>query len=116
MLNNQPSLDRIFHALADPTRRGMVERLFAGPVSVSELAKPLPMSLAAVVQHIQVLEACGLIHTEKNGRVRSCRLQAEALDAVAAWMNQRRQLWDQRLDLLGALLDTPKSDEDRSDA
>jgi DNA-binding transcriptional ArsR family regulator len=95
---------RVFQALADPTRRGMVERLAGGSASVGELAEPLEMSLAAVVQHVQVLEAAGLVATEKVGRVRVCRLAPEALKDVERWIEDRRTTWEARLDRLDALL------------
>ncbi|HEX5225740.1 MAG TPA: metalloregulator ArsR/SmtB family transcription factor [Solirubrobacteraceae bacterium] len=94
----------IFHALADPTRRAMVDRLVAGPASVSELARPLPMSLPAVVQHLQVLERSGLVRTEKVGRVRTCRVEPAALDGAERWIAERRHAWEERLDRLGAYL------------
>ena len=96
---------RVFNALGDPTRRAIVERVSKGPVSVSELAKPLKMTLAAVVQHVQVLEAGGLVHTKKAGRVRTCSLQAKGLDLASMWITDRKSLWERRLDRLGALLD-----------
>ena len=104
MLNQSQSLDLMFQALADPTRRSMVERLSRGPASVSELAKPLAMSLPAVVQHLQVLEASGLVRSEKVGRVRTCTMEPEALQRVETWVNERRTLWARRLDRLGAYL------------
>ena len=104
MLNQQPALDRLFHALADPARRGMVDRLSRGPASVSELARPLAMSLPSVMQHLQVLEDSGLVRSEKVGRVRTCRIEPEALDAVEQWVAQRRTRWAQRFDRLGQLL------------
>jgi DNA-binding transcriptional ArsR family regulator len=104
VLNQEPSLDRVFQALADPTRRAMVERLTRGPASVSELAKPLPMSLPAVVQHLQVLEAGGLVRSEKVGRVRTCRIEPTALRAAENWLGARRTTWESRLDRLGDLL------------
>jgi DNA-binding transcriptional ArsR family regulator len=97
-------IDRVFHALGDPTRRAMVERLSQGPVSVSSLAKPLAITLAAVIQHLQILEESGLIHTEKVGRVRTCRVEPEGLSAAEQWIADRRTLWEQRLDRLGNLL------------
>ena len=103
MLNQQPPLDLVFHALADPSRRGMVERLSRGPASVSELAKPFAMSLPAVVQHLQVLEASGLVRTEKVGRVRTCQIVPEALSMAERWINDRRTLWERRLDRLGII-------------
>lgn len=104
MLDHGTSLDRVFHALADPSRRAMVERLGQGPASVSELARPLDMTLAAVVQHLQVLEESGVIRTEKVGRVRTCRIEANALTAAEKWIASRRALWERRLDLLGEVL------------
>jgi DNA-binding transcriptional ArsR family regulator len=98
-------IERVFSALGDPTRRAIVERVSKGPVSVSALAKPLKITLAAVVQHIQVLEAGGLVQTEKVGRVRTCALQAKGLDLASSWIAARKSLWESRLDNLGALLD-----------
>jgi DNA-binding transcriptional ArsR family regulator len=103
MLNNAP-VDRVFHALAEPTRRAMLERLGVGPMSVSELAKPFAMTLAAIVQHIQVLERSGLVRTEKIGRVRTCRIEAGGLSLIEQWIAERRTLWERRLDLLGDVL------------
>jgi DNA-binding transcriptional ArsR family regulator len=96
---------RVFNALGDPTRRAIVERVSKGPVSVSDLAKPLKMTLAAVVQHIQVLEAGGLVHTKKAGRVRTCSLQVKGFDLASGWIIDRKSLWERRLDRLGAMLD-----------
>lgn len=105
MLNQQPApLDLMFQALADPTRRTIVERLSAGQASVSELAKPLAMSLPAVMQHLQVLEASGLVRSEKVGRVRTCRIDPEALTMAETWINDRRTLWERRFDRLGRYL------------
>lgn len=101
------NLDRVFHALGDPTRRAMVERLSRGPISASQLAKPLAITLAAVIQHMQVLEESGLIQTEKVGRVRTARLETAALSAVEQWINERRSNWEQRFDRLGDLLAEP---------
>ena len=94
----------MFQALADPSRRVMVERLCRGPASVSELAKPLAMSLPAVVQHLQVLEASGLVRSEKIGRVRTCHVETKALRLAEQWINERRLLWERRLDRLGKFL------------
>ncbi len=99
-------LDLMFQALADPTRRKIVERLAQGPASVSELAKPFEMSLPAVVQHLQVLEGSGLVTTKKEGRVRTCTLDAGALTRAETWINERRRNWEKRLDKLGHLLDS----------
>ena len=99
-------VDRVFHALGDPTRRAIVERLSNnGPASVSSLAAPLLITLAAVVQHLQVLEESGLARTEKVGRVRTCSLDFAGLAALEKWIQERRSLWEQRLDQLGELLD-----------
>ena len=106
MLNQIPnsSLDLMFQALADPTRRMMVERLSRGPASVSELAKPFQMSLPAVVQHLQVLEQSGLVRSEKVGRVRTCTIDSGALSQAEQWINDRRIAWERRLDRLGEFL------------
>jgi len=106
VLNNQDALDRAFHALADPTRRTILERLAREPVSVGALAKPLAMSLPAVMQHLSVLEAAGLVRSEKSGRVRMCRVEPEALSRAERWINDRRTEWEHRLDRLGAYLST----------
>jgi DNA-binding transcriptional ArsR family regulator len=94
----------ILHALGDPTRRQMVEALGRGPLSVSALAEPFDMSLTAVVQHLRVLEACGLVTTEKVGRVRTCHLRMAGLDALTQWIDQLRPEWHRRLDRLATLL------------
>jgi len=104
VLNQQTPLDLTFQALADPTRRAMVERLARGPASVSELARPLAMSLPAVMQHLAVLENSGLIRSEKIGRVRTCRVDTQALSLAEQWINARRTAWEQRLDRLGDYL------------
>ncbi|MGB6743295.1 MAG: metalloregulator ArsR/SmtB family transcription factor [Terracidiphilus sp.] len=104
MNKRKPNIDRIFHALGDPTRRAMMVRLSQGPMSVSRMAEPFDMTLAAVVQHIQVLEECGLVETEKVGRVRSCRIEPTGLDAMEQWIRDRRSIWEHRLDRLGDLL------------
>lgn len=105
-------LDRMFQALADPTRRAMVERLCQGPVPVKELARPLAMSLSAVVQHLQVLEASGLVRSEKAGRVRTCRIEPAALQAAEAWFAQRRALWERRFDRLAEHLGEGSPDKE----
>lgn len=104
MLNQRERIDRVFHALGDPTRRGLLETLSRGPASVSELARPLGVTLAAVVQHLQVLEESGVVRTEKVGRVRTCRLEPEGLRAAEQWLEERRSLWERRFDRLGDLL------------
>jgi len=101
---NQSHLDQMFQALADPSRRGMLERLCKGPASVSDLAKPLQMSLPAVLQHLQVLEQSGLVKTEKVGRVRTCSVETKALRSVEQWISARRTTWEVRFDRLGAFL------------
>jgi DNA-binding transcriptional ArsR family regulator len=103
MLNNQ-GVDHVFHALAEPTRRAMVERLGAGPMSVSELAKPFDMTLAAIVQHLQVLERSGIVRSEKVGRIRTCRIAPAGLNVAEQWIAERRSLWERRLDLLGEVV------------
>jgi DNA-binding transcriptional ArsR family regulator len=104
MLQDVADLDRIFHALADPGRRLMLERLGQGPASVSELGRPLSMSLAAVVQHVQVLEASGLVRTEKLGRTRTCTLNPASLRSAEQWISERRTFVERRLDRLGEYL------------
>ncbi|UPT61405.1 MAG: metalloregulator ArsR/SmtB family transcription factor [Hyphomonadaceae bacterium JAD_PAG50586_4] len=103
-------LDLAFQALADPSRRAMVDRLAQGPASVSELAKPLAMSLPAVMQHLQVLEASGLVVSQKIGRVRTCRIAPKALNQAEQWIAERRALWERRLDRLGQFLDETEND------
>jgi DNA-binding transcriptional ArsR family regulator len=106
-----PPLDRVFHALADPARRHMVERLTRGPASVSELARPLTLTLPAVVQHLQVLEASGLVRSEKIGRVRTCRIEPAALRTAEQWLAERRTTWERRFDRLGNILAEQATDE-----
>jgi DNA-binding transcriptional ArsR family regulator len=105
MLSQAVKVDRVFHALADSTRRSIVEQLCRGPVSVSELAKPLDITLAAVVQQVQVLEESGLVRTEKKGRVRTCRVEPQALSLAQDWIAARRDVWERRLDRLGKMLE-----------
>jgi len=109
MLNDSLRLDRAFQALSDPARRGMLARLSLGPASVSELARPLPISLPAVLQHLQALEASGLIRSEKNGRVRTCRIEPQALGAAETWLAAQRTAWESRLDRFEEHLATLKS-------
>ena len=113
MLNQSDSLDLVFQALADPTRRLMVERLCRGPTSVSALAEPLDMSLPAVMQHLQVLEASGLVRSEKAGRVRTCRIERATLQAAEKWIMSRRATWERRLDRLGDYLAQPPHEPKR---
>lgn len=100
MLQYSESLDRVFHALSDPARRMMVERLARGPASVSELAEPHDMSLSAVVQHLKLLEESGLVTSEKIGRVRTCRAEPKALHSAERWIAERRTSWEKRFDRL----------------
>ncbi len=109
MLNQSSDLDRLFHALSDPARRAMVARLSHGPVSVSDLARPLPMSLPAAMQHLQVLESAGLVRSQKVGRVRTCAMQPGVLVQAEQWINACRAEWE-RLDRLGAYLQTLKNE------
>jgi DNA-binding transcriptional ArsR family regulator len=101
---NYAALDVVFQALADPSRRMMVERLSRGPASVSDLAQPLDMSLPAVMQHLQVLESSGLVRSEKTGRVRTCRIEPKVLATAEGWFAKRRASWERRFDRLEALL------------
>jgi DNA-binding transcriptional ArsR family regulator len=94
----------MFAALADPTRRSIVERLCRGPVTVSALAEPMAMSLPAVFQHLKVLENSGLVRSEKSGRVRTCHIEAAALTQVEGWIASRQMAWERRLDRLGGYL------------
>ena len=109
MLTHRAQVDRVFHALGDPTRRAIVEKLSAGAISVSSLAKPLDITLAAVVQHLQVLERSGLVRTTKIGRVRTCRIEPKGLSIAERWIEERRSLWERRLDRLGAVLSENES-------
>src|SRR5262245_57016602 len=104
MFHDPSQLDLMFQALADPARRVMVDRLSRGPASVSQLAEPLDMSLSAVVQHLQMLEASGLVRSEKAGRVRTCRIEPKALGMAEQWIADRRTSWEHRLDRLGDYL------------
>ena len=108
MLQHQPPLDLAFQALADPTRRRMVEQLSRGPASVSELARPLPMSMSAVVQHLKVLQDAGLVSSQKVGRTRTCRVEPAALSAAELWITERRRAASADLDRLGDFLDATK--------
>ena len=100
MVAPQPTLDETFRALSDPTRRAVVQALGRGPASVSELAKPFEMALPSFLQHLRVLEDCGLVTTRKTGRVRTCTLRAEPLAAAGHWLEAQRTLWTKRLDQL----------------
>ena len=109
MLSRKVNVDLVFQALGDATRRAIVEKISEGPVSVSRLAVPLDITLAAVVQHLQILEACGLVHTEKLGRVRTCSIETTGLSAAEGWIADRRSTWERRFDRLGDLLAEPET-------
>ena len=111
MPNQSASLDRVFHALSDPTRRAIVHRLSREPASVSDLAKPFSMAMPSLLQHLQVLEASRLIHTEKVGRVRTCAMEPAALDVAHGWIAQQRAIWEGRLDRMEAYVVTLQSRE-----
>jgi DNA-binding transcriptional ArsR family regulator len=98
-------IDRLFHALGDRTRRALLDRLRAGPVSVTQLAGPLGVSVTAVGQHLEILEECGLVTTEKVGRVRTCRMAQAGLDALEKWVKEHRTEWERRMDRLGEILE-----------
>lgn len=104
MLNDSPHLDRAFAALADPVRRAMLAQLSRAPASVSELARPLPISLPAVLQHLKALEASGLVSSEKKGRVRTVRVEPEVLASAESWLSHRREEWQSRIDRFEAHL------------
>src|SRR5919198_5366199 len=104
MVKQRPELDVVFHALADASRRSIVERLTLGSATVTDLAAPLPMSMPAVLQHLQVLEDSGLVRSRKVGRVRTCSIEVTALQSVERWIDERRSSWERRLDRLGAYL------------
>jgi DNA-binding transcriptional ArsR family regulator len=104
MRRKKPDIDRVFHALGDSSRRAIMEKLSLGPISVSRLAEPLSITLAAVVQHLQVLEESGLVVTEKVGRVRTCRIEPAGLSVAQQWIGERRSMWERGLDRLADLL------------
>ncbi len=99
------NVDRVFHALGDPTRRAIVERLSKGPVAASHLAGPLAITVAAVVQHLQILEKSGLVRTAKVGRVRTCHIEPAGLSTAGRWIEERKSMWERRFDRLGSLLE-----------
>ena len=107
MHSQQLAIDRAFHALGDPTRRAILEKLSHGPISVSTLAEPLDMTLAAVVQHLQILEESNFIRSEKIGRVRTCQIEPKGFALIEKWVTDRRALWERRFDRLGAMLAEP---------
>ena len=110
MAGEKAKVDRVFQALGDPTRREILEKLTERPHSVSHLAEPLGLTLAAIVQHIQVLEESGLVQTEKVGRVRVCRIEPRGFQVAKQWIEDRRTVWERRLDRLGDLLGKPGTD------
>jgi DNA-binding transcriptional ArsR family regulator len=101
---DQRAVDQVFQALGDPNRRALLEQLSRGPASVTSLARPLDITLAAVIQHLQVLEESGIVRTEKAGRVRTCHIDPGGLTLAEQWIAERRSLWERRLDRLGDLL------------
>src|SRR5205085_2747329 len=110
----EPPMDVVFHALSDANRRAMIDRLLDGPASVSELARPLAISLPAVVQHLHVLEASGVVRSHKLGRVRTCEIEPLALSTAERWIRERRAAWEARLDRLGDLLAADTDESARS--
>lgn len=116
MLDQSTDLGRVFHALSDPGRRVIVERLSTGPASVSELGRPLAMSLSAVLQHVQLLEACGLVRSQKRGRTRTCSLNRAVLQSAESWIAERRSLVERNLDRLGEYLASTASSRDTGPA
>jgi DNA-binding transcriptional ArsR family regulator len=115
MLNQTAMAEQVLEALAVPSRRVIVDRLVQGPASVSELARPLAMSLAAVVQHLHVLEACGVVRSEKVGRVRTCRIDPNALLIAEQWIATRRDMLEDQLDRLETLFAEPAQPSDREE-
>jgi DNA-binding transcriptional ArsR family regulator len=109
MVQPQP-LDRTFAALSDPTRRDILERLAAGPASVSELARPFPISLPGLLKHVHVLEQANLVTTEKRGRTRECRLGPEPMDEAGRWVETYRRQWERRFDRLEAIIERRKGE------
>ena len=107
------TLDRTFSALSDPTRRDILERLSAGPASISELARPTGISLPGVMKHVRILEQAHLVTTLKRGRTRECRLDTEPMDDVTSWIEARKQEWERRFDRLEGILATRHQEEGR---
>ncbi|MEA2201546.1 MAG: hypothetical protein QOI89_2142 [Solirubrobacteraceae bacterium] len=110
----EPPIDVVFHALSDANRRTMIDRLLDGPASVSELARPLAISLPAVVQHLHVLEASGVVRSHKVGRVRTCEIEPRALSTAERWISERRAMWEAQLDRLGEFLATGTDESEPS--
>lgn len=104
MSSNVSPIDSVFRALSDPTRRQVLQRLAKGPASVSVLAEPFAMAMPSLVQHLKVLEECGLVHSEKKGRVRTYHLIPQRLKQAEEWLARQRSLWEQRLDRLDEYL------------
>ena len=111
MDNHQLALDSAFHALADPTRRAVVGRLVRGPAAVTELASPFAMALPSFMKHLRVLETDGLIRSEKIGRIRTCRINAERLAAAESWLSEQREIWRSRADRLADFVETQMPEE-----
>jgi DNA-binding transcriptional ArsR family regulator len=111
---DEPAIEVVFHALSDANRRAMIDRLLDGPASVTELARPLAISLPAVVQHLHVLEASGVVRSEKVGRVRTCEIEPLALSTAERWISERRAMWEARLDRLGEFLATGTDESEPS--
>jgi DNA-binding transcriptional ArsR family regulator len=114
MANNAIQLNNVFGALSDPTRRAIVMRLCAGEASVGELAKPFDMALPSLMKHLRILESCGLIETEKIGRVRTCELHTASLETIEAWLAAQREIWERRLDRLELYVEKMKKEEKAS--
>lgn len=104
MVEPSVDLDRLFHALGDPTRRAILDRIVGAPASVSQLAEPLGITVTAVAQHLQILQAAQLVYTEKLGRVRTCRIETAGFHALEQWIRDHRTLWERKLDRLGEIL------------
>jgi len=111
MPNQSPALDDVFKALADPTRRAVLERLNEGPASMTDLAQPFSMALPSFLQHLNMLERCDLVRSQKQGRVRTYRLSPKPFHTVEHWLDRQRTLWERRLDQLDAHLKTMKEDD-----
>ena len=114
MANQIQSLDSVFHALADPTRRAVIARLMDGAAPVKRLSEPFPIGLPAFLKHLSVLEASGLIRTEKQGRVRTCRIDAKRLAAAEGWLAEQRAIWQGRTDRLAAFVESQHPPEEKS--
>jgi DNA-binding transcriptional ArsR family regulator len=104
-------LDRTFSALSDPTRREILERLARSPASITELARPIGISLPGVLKHVRILEEANLVTTEKRGRTRECRLGPEQMDDATAWIESQRRQWERRLDRLEAIIERTKGEQ-----